>query len=108
MDLTHRVYLFSKQRQILEQKVKCFIKDLTDVQKFVQEAELIFLIQRAKRLLEQIEKCDKRIQTFFSNGNDVPTEVMQECLFINKMEKLYQDYSSEYNEVLQRLLEYKY
>ena len=108
MDVSQKIYVFSKQRQIVEQKVVCFVKKMTEVQELVKEAGLLFLIEKCKRLLAQLQTWEGRILASLAGGKMTLEQVTQECVVLSKIDKLYNDYSSEYNEILQTLLCEKY
>ncbi len=108
MDVSQKIYVFSKQRQIVEQKVVCFVKKMTEVQELVKEAGLLFLIEKCKRLLAQLHSWEGRILASLAGGKMTLEQVTQECVVLSKIDKLYNDYSSEYNEILQTLLCEKY
>ena len=108
MDVSQKIYVFSKQRQIVEQKVVCFVKKMTEVQELVKEAGLLFLIEKCKRLLAQLQTWEGRILASLAGGKMTLEQVTQECVVLSKIDKLYNDCSSEYNEILQTLLCEKY
>ena len=107
MDFSQRIYILGKQKQIVEQKVVCFLRNLTEVQKTVGQADLIVLIEKSKRLLVQLDQWEGCVLVTLSGKKLTLDKLNQECLLLRKMERLYFEYSSEYNEVLQRLLLYK-
>ena len=108
MDLSQKIYVFSKQRQMLEENVSCFVKKTTQVETMVKEACLIFLIEKSKRLLVQLQEWEGRILGGWTGRQLTAEEVNKECLLLSKLQKLYHQYSSEYNEILQTLLCDKY
>ena len=107
MDFSQRIYILGKQKQIVEQKVVCFLRNLTEVQKTVGQADLIVLIEKSKRLLVQLDQWEGCVLVTLSGKKLTLDKLNRECLLLRKMERLYFEYSSEYNEVLQRLLLYK-
>ena len=108
MDLYQKIYHFSKQRQIVEEKVTCFVKKMTEVQYMVKEASLIFLIEKSQRLLVHLQKWEGRILSGLSSKKLTMEEVHQECQLLSRINRLYLEYASEYNELLQTLLCEKY
>ena len=107
MDLFQRIYILSKQKQIVEHKVVCFLRNLTEVQKRVGEADIIVLIQKSKRLLVQLDQWERCVLSILLKKRLTLEDLNRECLLLRKMERLYFGYSSEYNEILQRLICYK-
>ena len=107
MDISQKIYVFSKKRQIVEQKVGSFVKNMTEVQKMCKDPVLVFLIEKSKRLLVQLEKWEGRVLAGLAAKKLTLGNVNQEWILLCKMERLYHDYSSEYNEILQTLLSYK-
>ena len=107
MDFSQRIYILGKQKQIVEHKVVSFLRNLTEVEKKFAEADLIILIEKTKRLLVQLDQWERCVLTVLLGKRLTLEKVNQECLLLRKMERLYFGYSSEYNEILQRLLCYK-
>jgi len=107
MDFSQKIYNLGKQKQMVERKVVCFLRNLVKVQKQVEEEDLIILIEKSKQLLVQLEQWERCVLVILSGKRLTLEQVNRESLLLRKMERLYFWYSSEYNEILQKLLCYK-
>ena len=107
MDLSQRIYILGKQKQIVEHKVVCFLRNLTEVQEKIRESNIIVLIEKSKHLLLQLDKWERCVLTVLLGKRVTLEELNRECLLLRRMERLYFGYSSEYNEILQRFICYK-
>lgn len=105
MEPARRIYVFSKERLLLQQKVECFVSKVTELQILAKEAQLIVLIDKSKGLARELQACDSN---WLAGGANLTGEkVNQMCAVLARMEILYQDYTSQYIEILQNLLKEK-
>ena len=104
MELTEKVYVFSKQRHHLEQNIANFINTLTDIQKMVENVHFIVLLKKSKRLLVQISQSEKRV---LADNKITLRGISKESFLLCNLERQYHTYCSEFNELLQLLLSYK-
>jgi hypothetical protein len=100
MEAARKIYVFSKDRLLLEQKVDSFISKMKEVQKLTQEASLTTLIEQSKRLLRELQVWDCRWLT----GSASLEKVIEECALLSRVEKIYESHASKYNEILQLLI----
>ena len=104
MELNEKVYLFSKQRQNVEQNILNFVKTMTDIQNMVQTVHFVVLLKKSKRLLVQISQCERRV---LADNKITLRAIAKESFLLCNLERQYQTYCSEFNELLQLLLSYK-
>jgi phosphoribosylformylglycinamidine (FGAM) synthase-like amidotransferase family enzyme len=104
MELTEKVYLFSKQRQNLEHNIVNFVNTITDIHKMVKNVCFVVLLKKSKRLLVQVNKCEGRV---LADNKMTLRDIAHESFVLCNLERVYQTYCSEFNELLQLLLCYK-
>jgi hypothetical protein len=108
MDYLQKIYVLGKQKQIVEHKVVNFVKNMTDVQKMALSAnEMVGLVEKSKQLLVYLGQWEERVLKSLSEKKLTLKDVTEACWELEKLERLYYYYSSEYNEILQRLICYK-
>ena len=105
MEPARRIYVFSKERLLLQQKVESFVSKVTELQILAKEAQLTVLIDKSKRLARELQACDSN---WLAGGANLTGEkVNQECAVLARLEKLYQEYTFQYSEILQNVLKEK-